>query len=101
MSEGDPVSWFLIEPGWKVVDADGREVGRIEEVVGDMGADIFNGLSISTGLLKGARYVPAERVGEITEGRVRLQMTGKAAESLDKYERPPVSEEILPPDRGG
>ena len=28
VSEGDPVSWFMIEPGWKVVDAQGRR-GRL------------------------------------------------------------------------
>jgi hypothetical protein len=38
----DPVSWFVIEPGWKVVDADGEQVGTVDEVVGDSGDDIFN-----------------------------------------------------------
>jgi hypothetical protein len=96
----DPVSWFLIEPGWKVVDAQGKEIGRVEEVVGDTGADIFNGLSISTGLLKGARYVPAELVELITEDRVQLRLAHDGLDSLRKYEQPPVSERILPPDRG-
>jgi hypothetical protein len=101
MSKGDPASWLMIEPGWKVVDASGKEVGRVEEVVGDMGADIFNGLSISTGLLKGQRYVPAELAGPITEGQVQLKLTRDQLNSLDKYEQPPVSEQILPPDRKG
>ena len=26
----DPVSWFLIEPGWKVVDAGGEGVGSVD-----------------------------------------------------------------------
>jgi uncharacterized protein YrrD len=95
----DPVSWFLIEPGWKVLDADGKEVGRVEEVVGDTGADIFNGLSIATGLLKGARYVPAEMVKSITEDHVQLTVERNQLDSLRKYEQPPVSEQILPPDR--
>jgi hypothetical protein len=99
MSKGDPASWLMIEPGWKVIDAGGKEAGRVEEVVGDTGADIFNGLSISTGLLKGNRYVPAEQVGTITEGEVRLQLTRDQLDALDKYEPPPVSEQILPPDR--
>jgi hypothetical protein len=95
----DPVSWFMIEPGWKVVDAKGDDIGRVEEVVGDSGADIFNGLSVSTGLLTGARYVPAESVSEITEGCVQLQLSRGQVKKLDKHEQPPVSEEILPPDR--
>ena len=99
MTDADPVSWFLIEPGWKVVDAKGADVGRVEEVVGDSGADIFNGLSITTGLLTGARYVPAESVQGITEGRIQLQLNRDQIKKLDKHEQPPVSEEILPPDR--
>lgn len=74
MSEGDPVSWLLIEPGWKVVDSGGNDVGHVEEVEGDSNADIFSGLLISTGLLSGKRYVPAEQVGLITEGGVHLTL---------------------------
>ena len=99
MSEADPVSWFMIEPGWKVVDAEGDEIGRIEEVIGDSGADIFNGLSVSTGLLGGAHYVPAESVGVITDGHVQLNLSREQVRKLDKHEHPPPSEAILPPDR--
>jgi uncharacterized protein YrrD len=99
MNESDPVSWFMIEPGWKVVDAEGDEVGRVEEVIGDSNADIFNGLSVTAGLLAGARYVPAERVGVITEGRIHLELSREQVHELDKHEHPPPSKEILPPDR--
>jgi len=68
----DPVSWLVIEPGWEVVDANGKHIGKIEEVVGDREEDIFNGLNVATSLLGKAHYIPAEDVGEITEGRVRL-----------------------------
>jgi hypothetical protein len=96
---GDPVSWFLIEPGWKVLDAQGDEIGRVEEVVGDSGADIFNGLSVSTGLLSDARYVPSESVREITDGCIQLDLGHDDVKGLSRHEQPPVSEEILPPDR--
>ncbi|HEX9380426.1 MAG TPA: PRC-barrel domain-containing protein [Gaiellaceae bacterium] len=99
MNHGDPVSWFMIEAAWKVVDAQDKEIGRVEEVVGDTGADIFNGLSISTGLLKGPRYVPAELVGSITEGKIQLNLGQDELGSLQEYRRPPASEQILPPDR--
>ena len=72
----DPVSWMMIEQGWSVVDADGEDVGRIDEVLGDQEADIFNGLQILAGVLAKPTYVPAERVGEIVEGRVQLQLRG-------------------------
>jgi hypothetical protein len=93
---GDPVSWLLIEPGWTVRDAGGDEVGRVEEVVGDSGIDIFNGLAISTGLLGSARYVPAEVIGSITEGSVQLRLSRDEVKNLGAYEEPPPSEEFVP-----
>lgn len=86
----DPVSWFLIERGWKVVDAHGKQIGRIEEVVGDTEDDIFNGLAVSTGLLGKPRYVPAEQVGEITDGQVHLKLPAEHVERLDEHEPPAV-----------
>jgi hypothetical protein len=71
----DPVSWMLVEQGWSVVDADGHDLGRVDEVLGDESADIFNGLQVLTGTLGTPTYVPAERVGEIVEGRVQLRLT--------------------------
>jgi uncharacterized protein DUF2171 len=96
----DPVSWFMIEPGWKVVDAGGAEVGSVDEIVGDSSDDIFNGLSISTSLLGRPRYVPSEQVGSITEGRVQLTISKAEAERLSEYEEAPTTAEILPEDAG-
>jgi len=100
MSASDPVSWFVIEPGWKVVDAQGQEVGSVDEVVGDSNSDIFNGLSISTSLLGKPRYVPSEQVGTITPERVQLTLTKDQVEHLGEFEEPPTSAEILP-DKAG
>ena len=71
----DPVSWMMIEQGWSVVDSEGDDVGRIDEVLGDEEADIFNGLNILKGAVGTKTYVPAEVVGEIVEGRVQLTLT--------------------------
>ena len=68
----DPVSWLLIEAGWEVVGADGESVGKVHEVVGDQERDIFDGLQVSSGRVGEPQYVPAEEVGEITEGRIQL-----------------------------
>ena len=96
----DPVSWFLIEPGWKVVDAGGEEVGSVDEVVGDSGNDIFNGLSIATSMLGRPRYVPSEQVRVITEGHVHLALSKAQVEALGEYEEAPTSAEILPDEAG-
>ena len=62
----DPVSWLLVEPGWTVYDADGKKVGKVDEVLGDEQTDIFHGLVVD------GDEVLAERVAEIREGEVHL-----------------------------
>ena len=92
----DPVSWFLIEPGWKVVDAEGRPIGTVAEIVGDSADDIFNGLAVSTGLLGRPHYVAAESVATITEGSVQLALSKAELDSLGEYKEPPTTAQILP-----
>ena len=82
----DPVSWLLVEPGWKVVDAAGEEIGQVEEALGER--DIFSGLVISTGLLGSPRWVRADDVEELVEGCVRLRLSGDEVEQLPKYDPP-------------
>ena len=96
----DPVSWLLIRPGWKVVTADGAELGEVDEVVGDENSDIFDGLAVATSAFAKPRYVPAERVAEITDGVIRLSAGGDAA-SFGEYLEPASSEVIEPDDRSG
>jgi hypothetical protein len=62
----DPVSWLVIEPGWEVVDAKGERIGKVDEVLGEREADIWDGLTVS------GEYVPAEHVAEIVEGRITV-----------------------------
>jgi hypothetical protein len=62
----DPVSWLMIEPGWEVVDRQGKRVGAVNEVLGEREADIWDGLTVS------GDYVAAEDVAEIVEGRITL-----------------------------
>ena len=78
----DPVSWFVMERGWRVVDRDGEDVGTVEEILGDENADIFDGLSVRGGALSDARYIPSEHVAEITEGTVRLDLANAEVEAL-------------------
>lgn len=79
-----------MEPGWEVVDSAGESVGRIDEVLGDKNRDIFDGLAVSTGLVGKPKYVPAERVGEIREDRVQLELSADEVDRLEPYEPEPV-----------
>jgi hypothetical protein len=92
----DPVSWFVIERGWRVEAKDGTELGTVEETVGDSGLDIFDGLTVGTGLLSKPRYVPAERVAEIVEGTVKLSIDKDEFDRLREHEPPPRSARIRP-----
>jgi hypothetical protein len=92
----DPVSWFLVERGWKVVGGDGSELGSVEEALGDENADIFDGVAVATGVLAKPRYVPAEVVGEIVEGEVRLTIDKARFEQLPEYDGAPRTERVDP-----
>jgi hypothetical protein len=91
----DPISWLVLEPGHKVVTADGEEVGKVEEVLGDTVADIFDGLTVGTGLLGKPRYVPAELVVSIDTEAVHLTISKAEADRLEEYTPPRAVERDL------
>jgi hypothetical protein len=97
----DPVSWLMIETGWKVLAADGSEVGKVDEIAGDSNADIFDGLAIATSALGKPRYVPAESIERIEQGVVRLRLSRDQAEHLGEYLEPATSAIIEPDSKGG
>jgi hypothetical protein len=82
----------MIEPGWAVVGSDGTEIGRVDEVVGDPVAGIFNGLAIISGVFSASRHLPAERVGAIFVGRVETDIDEAGAEALELHDAPPSIE---------
>jgi hypothetical protein len=98
---GDPVSWLMIKPGWKVYASDGTAVGEVDEVTGDDNADIFDGLAVAASALGKPKYVPAEQVTTITEGRVDLSLTAADFEGTSEFLEPATSAEIEPDDHRG
>jgi uncharacterized protein YrrD len=78
----DPVAWKVVEQGWDVVASDGERIGVVDQILGDPEADIFDGLSVTEGLLKATRYVPSEQVGAILDGEVHLALDSKAFAQL-------------------
>jgi hypothetical protein len=91
----------MIRPGWKVYASDGSEVGEVDEVAGDDTEDIFDGLAIATSAFGKPRYVPAEQVGQITDGVVHLTLTRAQVDELGEYLEPATSAEIEPDSKGG
>ncbi len=91
----------MIRPGWKVYASDGTDVGAVDEVAGDESADIFDGLAVAATALGKPKYVPAENVTTITEGRVDLSLTSADFEGASEFLEPATSEEIEPSDHHG
>ena len=86
----DPASWKVVERGWAVAASDGNEVGKVDQVLGDAEADIFDGLAVGTGtVLTRPLYVPSEQVGAIEEGTVHLTIDADEYARLEPYEEPP------------
>jgi hypothetical protein len=65
-----------MERGWRVRDPQGRDVGKVVEVRGDVEADIFDGITVKRGLLGKPTYVPADGIAGIFEGEVVLAGAG-------------------------
>jgi hypothetical protein len=97
----EPVSWLMIEPGWDVVASDGSKVGEVDEVAGDDGADIFDGLAVALTAFGRPRYVPSESVAQITDRIVHLSLTREQVSSLGDFLEPATSARIEPDDHGG
>ena len=92
----DPVAWTVVERGWAVSASDGSEVGKVEQVLGDPEADIFDGLAVGAGtVLDRPLYVPSEKVGAIEEGTVHLTIDADEYRRLTPYEKPPPGEKFL------
>jgi hypothetical protein len=91
----------MIRPGWKVYASDGTEVGQVDEVTGDDNADIFDGLAVAASALGKPKYVPAEQVTTITEGRVDLSLSSADFAETSEFLEPATSAEIEPSDHHG
>jgi hypothetical protein len=91
----EPVSWYTIEAGWDVQDRSGAVIGEVIEVVGDQDADIFDGLRFE-GSDGEERFVEAERVGEIVEGNVTIEVERDELEEGDEEVAQPGGAEIRP-----
>jgi DNA uptake protein ComE-like DNA-binding protein len=65
MDEGPPSSYLLLAKDTPVFGSDGQVAGKVKEVLGDPGSDIFDGLVIATSY--GDRFIAAGQVTAIHE----------------------------------
>jgi len=79
---GPPASYLTLEPGTRAYYSDGEELGRVERVLYEADADIFEGIDVAPGLLARSRFVAADEVDEIYERGVVLKFDSSRGESL-------------------
>jgi hypothetical protein len=80
---GDPTSYLELEEGVPVYSSDGADVGSVEHVLADEGADIFDGLVIDTVLGAGGhRFADATLVAGLYERGAVLTLGAAECERL-------------------
>jgi hypothetical protein len=84
--EQRPVSWLVVESGWRVESRDGSEIGTVAEVLGEPELDIFSGIAVSTGLRSPRRLVDASAVSEIRDGLVVLDLDQLELDRLPRHD---------------
>jgi hypothetical protein len=96
---GEPASYLTLEPGLDVDASDGRRVGKVEHVLADPAADLFEGFVLDTSVLPGGhRFVDATQVDEIYERGVVLKLDSGEAEKLPKPSANPGEISVGPDD---
>jgi hypothetical protein len=98
MDLGAPISYLVLEPGTPVFAGDGQEVGRVEHVLADAEADVFDGLviDIRTGTGPGGlRFADAPQVAELHERGVVL---GLDAEQVRRLPEPSANPAVMDAD---
>lgn len=80
MDLGLPISYEVLEPGTKVLSADGLQVGTVAHVLAAEDEDVFDGIVIAAG--DGHRFADADDIQEIHEHGVLLKLSGEACAQL-------------------
>jgi hypothetical protein len=96
---GAPASYLTLEKGAAVLARDGARIGRVEHVLADPDADIFDGIVLDTSVLPGGhRFVDASQVDEVYERGVVLTVDAEAAQSLPEPSETPATVDVGPED---
>ena len=96
---GAPSSYLVLSEGTKVYSSDGEELGRVEHILAEPDADLFDGIVLDTSILPGGhRFVDAPEVDSIFERGVVLDLDAAAARNLPEPSANPAALEAGPDD---
>ena len=88
---------MTLREGVPVYSKDGGEVGKIEHVLADVDADIFDGIVLDKSVLPGGhRFVDAPEVEEVYERGVVLKLSAAEAERLPEPSENPAAVRVDP-----
>ena len=99
MDLGNPISYLVLADGTPVLASDGQEVGRVEHVLADPDADLFDGVIVDMRAGPGGhRFVDADQVDAIHEHGVVLALDAEAAARLPEPAENPATLSADPDD---
>jgi uncharacterized protein YrrD len=99
MDLGNPASYLVLDDGTPVLSHDGDEIGKVEHVLADADADVFDGVIVDMRAGPGGhRFADADRVEAIYERGVVLRVTAVEAERLPEPSANPATMDANPDD---
>lgn len=99
MDLGNPASYLVLADGTPVLSSDGREVGKVEHVLADADADVFDGVIVDMRAGPGGhRFADATQIASIHERGVVLAVNADAAETLPQPGKNPATMDAGPDD---
>lgn len=90
-SPDDEISWMALQGGTDVLCSDGKKLGHVTHVLGDLEEDVFDGIGFRHGLL-GQRMLPRSVIARITRSAVYLSIP---SEEVDQTATAYSEERIL------
>jgi hypothetical protein len=99
MDLGNPISYLVLADGTPVLASDGQEIGRVEHVLADADADVFDGLIVDMRAGPGGhRFADADQVESLYERGVVLALDAAAAARLPEPSENPAKLDADPAD---
>ena len=86
MTDDRPIAWLALQEGTAIVGSDGEQVGKVGEVIADRQKDIFSGITFKPGLMDAALFIPADKIGELSDSQVTLTIPASEVASLERYD---------------
>jgi uncharacterized protein YrrD len=86
VSEAKAISWRSIVYGTPVLSSDNEPVGKVSEVLGSDGNDIFHGLRVRLAHTRRDVMVSVDDIASMTATEIRTELSRAQLEALPAYD---------------